>query len=305
MDRMAVGVLGAGTIGIGWAAVAVAHGVDARLWDPAPGAAERALACLGPLVADARRAGGVAAAPGEATVANNVGEAVHGVALVQENGPEDLTVKRSTFQKVEEAAPPGAVIASSSSTLTATEMQAGLARPGRVIVGHPFNPPHLIPLVEVIPGSATHPEAVERAVAIYRAMGRSTVALRREVPGHVANRLQAALWREAVNLMLEGVTDAADIDLVVTESIGLRWSVAGPNATFHMAGGADGMTHFLEHLGSAFQAVWDDLGTPRLDGPTRERIVQLTSVLGDTGILARKRDDALVAFLKARCMPRR
>src|SRR5205085_1341328 len=222
-------------------------------------------------------------------------------AFVQENGPERIDLKQDLYRRLDGLLPPDVIIASSSSGLTMSEIQSGcLSHPERCVIGHPFNPPHLVPLVEVVGGAITGPEAISRALAFYTAIGKQPIHIRREVPGHVANRLQAALWREAVHLVAEGVASVADVDTAISEGPGLRWALMGPHLTFHLAGGEGGMAHFLEQLGPPLESWWDDLGSPRLTPEVRDALS--TGVAAETGgrdirALAAERDQFLVDLL--------
>jgi ketoreductase RED1 len=179
-------------------------------------------------------------------------------------------------------------------------MAARMQRPGRLIVGHPFNPPHLVPLVEVVPSSTTDAAVVERAVGFYRSLGKRPQVLSREIPGFVANRLQAALFREAVHLVVEGVVTEQQLDAIVTSSIGMRWAVAGPFETFHLGGGPGGLPDFLHHLGPALDALWKALGDASLDPPTVATLTAQASGFGaPVDELAARRDDGELRLMKA------
>src|SRR5262249_10542268 len=145
--------------------------------------------------------------------------------------------------------------------------------PERCVIGHPFNPPHLIPLVEVVGGNKTGPAAIETALAFYHAIAKRPIHIRREVAGHVANRLQAALWREAVSLAANGVASVADVDTAISDGPGLRWALMGPHLTFHLAGGTGGIGHFLDQFAGPMQSWWADLGQPRLTAETAKALV--------------------------------
>lgn len=264
-----VGVIGAGTIGMGWVTLFRAAGLGVRVTDPRPDLAEtvhRGLYAFAPAlpggpVDPAALAEGVDVVP-------DVAAAVAGVDVVQENGPEDVATKRDLFATVERAAPAGALLLSSTSGLLPDDIGSAMAEPGRVVIGHPFNPPHVLPLVEVVGGQRTTPEQVDAAADFYRSVGRTPVVLRKAVPGFAANRLQAALFRECVHLVRHGVLDMADVDAVVTGSIGPRWAVVGPFLAFHLGGGPAGLRHMLAHLGPGMQRLWRDLGDPHLDQDT-------------------------------------
>jgi carnitine 3-dehydrogenase len=260
-----VAVVGTGVIGASWAALFLAHGLDVVATDPAPGAEER-------LRADVAATG--LAAPDRLTFVGDVAEAVADADFVQENGPEREDVKHAVFAALDAAARPDVVLASSSSGMLPTAIaKACAAHPERVLVGHPFNPPHLLPLVEVVPGEKTGEPAVDQAMAFYTALGKKPIRLRHELPGHVANRLQAALWREAYSLVDRGVATVADIDTAIANGPGLRWAVLGPFAVQHLSGGPGGIAHMLEHLGPLTEALWRDMGDPSLTPELVAKIV--------------------------------
>ncbi|MFJ7219048.1 3-hydroxyacyl-CoA dehydrogenase NAD-binding domain-containing protein [Amycolatopsis sp. NPDC098790] len=255
-----VAVVGTGVIGVSWAKLFLAHGLDVVATDPAPGAEERLRSALD----DTERLRFVAE-PGEAAAAAD---------FVQENGPEREDVKHTLFAVLDEAARPDVVLASSSSGLLPSAIARGCPRhPERVVVGHPFNPPHLIPLVEVVPGRDTAPGVVDRAVAFYTSVGKRPIRLAREVPGHVANRLQAALWQEAYSLVERGIATVADIDTAIANGPGLRWAVLGPFVNQHLSGGAGGLAHVLAHLGPPTEEWWRDLGRVHLTPELAETLV--------------------------------
>ncbi|MFD8594313.1 3-hydroxyacyl-CoA dehydrogenase NAD-binding domain-containing protein [Kitasatospora sp. NPDC059646] len=249
---MKVAVVGAGVIGASWTTLFLTHGHEVVATDPAPGAERRLRAA-------------VTADQGRLSFTPDLAEAVADAGFVQENGPERPELKDEVFAVLDAAAPAGTVLASSSSGLLPSRIQqACAAHPERVLVGHPFNPPHLVPLVEVVPGARTSEAAVERAVDFYRGLGRRPIRLRRELPGHVANRLQAALWREAYSLVEQGAASVADIDTAIAHGPGLRWALLGPFLNQHLSGGPGGIAHVLEHLGPPMEEWWADLGAPRL-----------------------------------------
>jgi carnitine 3-dehydrogenase len=260
-----VAVVGTGVIGASWAALFLAHGLDVVATDPAPGAEER-------LRADVAATG--IAEPDRLTFVADVAEAVADADFVQENGPEREDVKHAVFAALDAAARPDVVLASSSSGMLPSAIaKACAAHPERMLVGHPFNPPHLLPLVEVVPGEKTDEAAVDQAMAFYTALGKKPIRLRHELPGHVANRLQAALWREAYSLVDRGVATVADIDTAIANGPGLRWAVLGPFAVQHLSGGPGGIAHMLEHLGPLTEALWRDMGDPSLTPELVAKIV--------------------------------
>ncbi|RSD20889.1 3-hydroxyacyl-CoA dehydrogenase NAD-binding domain-containing protein [Amycolatopsis eburnea] len=257
-----VAVVGTGVIGASWAKLFLAHGLDVVATDPAPGAEEQLRTALEGTALDRLR------------FVPDAGEAAAAADFVQENGPEREDVKHALFAVLDEAARPDVVLASSSSGLLPSVIARGCPRhPERVVIGHPFNPPHLIPLVEVVPGRDTAPEVVDRAVAFYTSVGKRPIRLAREVPGHIANRLQAALWQEAYSLVERGVATVADIDTAIAYGPGLRWAVLGPFANQHLSGGAGGLAHVLAHLGPPTEEWWRDLGRVHLTPELAETLV--------------------------------
>ncbi len=303
-----VAVIGAGTIGASWAAYFLARGLIVRASDPAPAAEgfmRRFIETAWPAL---RRLGGSEPMPQTApqdllTFHGEPEAAAEGVQFVQENAPEREALKRALLSRLDAALPETVIIASSSSGLLMTNLQADCIHPGRCVIGHPFNPPHLVPLVEIVAGERTAAATVERALEIYRALGKRPIHIRREVPGHVANRLQAALWREAVHLVAEGVASVADIDAAISEGPGLRWALMGPHLTFHLAGGAGGIDHFLDQFAGPMESWWDALGRPRLDAAVRSKIAAgIAAEAAGRSIeeLAAERDRLLVELLAIR-----
>ena len=297
-----VAVVSTGVIGASWAAHFLAHGLDVVATDPAPGAEERLradVAAVWPTLAPVD-----GASPERLTFTADPGEAVADADFVQENGPEREDVKHALFAVLDAAARPDVVLASSSSGLLPSVIARGaVAYPERVLVGHPFNPPHLIPLVEVVPGEKTSEQAVEAATAFYSAVGKRPIRLRQEVPGHIANRLQAALWQEAYSLVERGVATVADIDTAISQGPGLRWAVLGPFANQHLSGGPGGIAHILEHLGPPTEKWWRDLGQVTLTPDLVATLVagvdeELDGV--DPAELVGRRDAVLQALLAAK-----
>jgi carnitine 3-dehydrogenase len=283
-----VAVIGAGVIGASWASCFLAHGHDVCAADPAPGAE-----------ASLRQAAG--ASPDRLTFMTSAEDAAASADFVQENGPERLDVKRDLFARLDAAAAPHVVLASSSSTLIMSEVQDACAHPGRVLLGHPFNPPHLIPLVEVCGGRDTTERAIVSAMAFYAACGKHPIRLRREMRGHVANRLQAALWQEAFYLVREGVASVADVDAAIAHGPGLRWALLGPFLNLHLSGGPGGIGHMLDHLGPPTEAMWRDLGRVTLDDATKAAVAGgVADVLAtcDLPAVVRQRDAVLGELLR-------
>lgn len=276
---MKIAVIGAGTIGLSWAALFAAHGHEVRVSDPRPDLAD----ALGDL---------------DVHIADSVGEAVRDVDVVQENGPERLDFKRELFARLVAEAPAHALLLSSSSAIPSSEFSADIDG-SRVLIGHPFNPPHIMPLVEVVPNPRTKEEAVQEAVEFYRSLGRVPVVERKEVPGFVGNRLQSALQREAIHLVQEGVVDPAGLDEVVVNSLGLRWAAVGPFLGAHLGGGPGGYRHLATHIGASMDRITP--GQP--DPAATERVIEaVEKAYGDKAYtdLAAERDRKQLAILAAR-----
>jgi len=267
-------VLGTGVIGASWAALFLAHGADVAAHDPAEGAEERLRAAIDAAWPSLEALGMVAERPGRLSVHVRAGDAVEGAEFIQESVPERVEIKHALYAEIEDAVATDAVVASSASGLTLSEMQGGWRDPARFVLGHPFNPPHLIPLVEVMGNEMTAPGVVEAAEAAYAQFGKVTIRVLREVPGHVANRLQAAVWREAIHLVSEGVATVADVDKAMAAGPGLRWAAMGPTMLFHLGAGPGGLEQFCERYAPSFHRWWDDLGDPRLDAATAKAMAE-------------------------------
>lgn len=250
-----VAVLGAGVIGVSWAALFAAHGCRVALYDINPlafAAAEQQLELIRPTLLSL----GLAPDSGHIVFTSNLNDAVSQARVVQECGPDRIQIKQRLWQEVEKSAPADALLLSSSSGITTGLQSKGMKRPESVIIGHPFNPPHLIPLVEVVGGKNTPAELIQRAMSFYASVGKTPVQLHKEVPGFVANRLQAALMREATLLVKWGVVDVNELDTIVTQSIGQRWAINGPFKSFHLGGGRGGFRHFLDQFARGLQLLW-------------------------------------------------
>ncbi len=267
-------VLGAGTIGASWTAWFLARGMSVDVWDPRPEAADyvrRYVADAWPAMA---RIGMVAGASPDAwTFRATPEDAVAGAQFVQENAPERLAVKRELYARIDAALPADAILASSTSGLLMSDIQAGFRSAARMAVGHPFNPPHLIPLVEVVAGKETAPETVRWCLDFYNHIGKKAIWIRKEAAGHLANRLQAALWREAVAAVASGLASVEDVDIAISAGPGLRWAAMGPHMTFHLGGGEGGMTHMLDQFRPAFTAWWATMQTPVLTDEVCAQII--------------------------------
>ena len=227
--KQKVAVVGTGIIGASWATCFLAHGYDVAATDPAPGAEERLRNTVAEQWQAMERIGlSEGASLDRLSFHADQAEAVKDAFFIQESGPERIDIKRATIKRIDAAALPDAIIASSSSGIPTSDVQDAASRPERILLGHPFNPPHLIPLVEVAGGKLTSREFIDRAMQFYTELGKKPIHLQREVPGHIANRLQAALWREAFHLVNEGVASVSDIDAAIAHGPGLRWALRWP-----------------------------------------------------------------------------
>jgi len=303
-DVKRVAVVATGVIGASWAAYFLARGLDVEATDPSPGAEARlrdAVAQHWPTMVRFGLADG--ASPERLRFHARLEDAVAQADFVQENGPERIDIKTDLFRRMDAAAPPATLLASSSSGLAISAVQSGCRHPGRVVLGHPFNPPHLIPLVEVVGGEHTSAEAIERAMAFYNAIGKRPIHVRREVKGHIANRLQAALWREAFHLVEQGVASVADIDTAIAHGPGLRWALMGPFMNLHLSGGAGGIGHLLDHLGGPIEDWWHDLGAPSMTAELKRQVAEgMADELGGrrSADLEAARDTLLLDLIRAK-----
>jgi 3-hydroxyacyl-CoA dehydrogenase len=299
-----IGIVGTGVIGASWAAQYLARGFDVVATDPAPNAE----ANLRKYVQDAwslLKAIGLSpgATPERLTFTTNMKEALSEADLVQENGPERPEFKIKLFADMDDATPADSLIASSSSGITPSVMQSKCKHPERVLIGHPFNPPHIIPLVEVVGGAKTAPEAIQQAMAFYASIGKKPIRLRKEIPGHVANRLQLALYKEVMYLIEQGVLSVADADAAVSWGPGLRWGIMGPSLQWHVGGGAGGIKHFLEGVFDGLAPVLNGLGNPKTTPELKRTIAE--GVLQEAGSrsvqqLAQEENELLVGLLRLR-----
>ncbi|WP_261524505.1 3-hydroxyacyl-CoA dehydrogenase NAD-binding domain-containing protein [Burkholderia multivorans] len=299
MDIQRIAIVGTGVIGASWTAFYLAKGFDVVATDPAPQADARLRESLAAFLGDAADA-----ACARLTFDADLVRTLDGVDFVQENGPERLDLKRALYRQMDDALPAHVPIASSSSGLKMSDIQTACEQhPERCLIAHPFNPPHLIPLVELVGGEATDAAVIERAKAFYDALGKVTIVLNKEMAGHVANRLAAALFREVYHLVGEGVVSVADADKAVAWGPGLRWALMGQCLTYHLGGGAGGIAHFLEHLSGPMTSWWNDLGTPSFDPDVDRKLIDaLRTIQGDRSMqaLAAERDRLLVELIDAR-----
>ena len=303
-----IAVVGTGVIGASWTALFLAKGLQVNAADPAPHAEASLRKFVDSAWPTLRRIG---LAPG-ASQSNlrftpDLAQAVVGADLVQENGPERIEFKQKLYGQLDELLSPEAIIASSSSGLTMSEIQKGVtAYPERCVIAHPFNPPHLIPLVEIVGGAKTSEETIRRATEFYQSIGKQTVRLYKELPGHVANRLQAALAREVYYLVADGVLSAEDVDAALSWGPGLRWGVMGNMMLNHLAGGPGGIEHFFEQFAGPMTASWKSLGSPVLTPDVQKKLIE--SVKAEVGSrtveeLEADRDELLLGLLELRSRP--
>lgn len=299
-----IGIVGSGVIGASWSALFLASGYDVINYDPDPDNASKTKAYIDQAWGSLNDLGLIVdgASPSRIRYVDQVAAAVEGADFIQESVPERIDIKHETYRLMEPALGQDAIVATSSSGLLIKDMQAAWQDPSRFILGHPFNPPHLIPLVELLGNEKTAPDVLDRAAAFYENCGKETIRVMKEVPAHVANRLQAALWREAISLVAEGVASVEDVDKAVTAGPGLRWSVMGPHMLFSLGSGGGGIGTFCDRFGPSFKTWWQTMGTPEL---TPDVIAMLEKGIADEEngrdfkTLAEERDQKLIAAQRA------
>jgi carnitine 3-dehydrogenase len=299
-----IAIVGTGVIGASWAAQYLARGFDVVATDPAPNAE----ANLRMYVDEAwAQLDAIGLSPGASrdrlSFTTDTKAALSEADLVQENGPERPDFKMKLFADMDDATPVDSLIASSSSGITPSVMQSKCKHPDRVLVGHPFNPPHIIPLVEVVGGTKTSPEAIHTAMAFYASIGKKPIHLRKELPGHVANRLQAALYREMLYLIEQGVLSVDDTDVAVSYGPGLRWGVMGQSLQWHLGGGEGGIKHFMDHLMDPLAGMMRVLGTPNITPQLKQTVIDgvLHEAAGRTvAQLATKENEVIIGLLRLR-----
>jgi len=299
-----IAIVGTGVIGASWAALFLAHGLEVIATDPAPNAEENLRKYIDSAWPALEQLGLTSGASKERlSFTAKLSDALKDVDLVQENGPERPDFKIKLFADMDGLTPATTILASSSSGIPIGVSQSQCKHPERCVIGHPFNPPHLIPLVEIVGGEKTSAATIERSIAFYASIGKRPIHVKKEVIGHVANRLQAAIYREIVYLIDQGVLSVTDADAAVSWGPGLRWGLMGPNLLFHLAGGQGGIQHFMEHLAGPMTTWWKDLGNPEFTPGLKEKIVQ--GVLAEAGnqsinALAEERDKLLLGLLALR-----
>jgi 3-hydroxyacyl-CoA dehydrogenase len=303
-----IAIIGTGVIGASWTALFLAKGLQVVATDVAPNA-EAALRRFVETTWPALKRLGLSPGASQSNLKFTAAltQAMAGADLVQENGPERLDFKKKLYGQLDELLPPDVIIASSSSGLTMSEIQSGApAHPERCVIAHPFNPPHLVPLVEIVGGAKTSEETIQRIAEFYTGIGKKTVRLNKEVPGHVANRLQAALAREVYHLVAEGVVSAADVDAALCWGPGLRWGIMGNMLLNHLGGGQGGIEHFFQQFTGPMTAWWKVLGSPVLTPEVQKKLIDsVHAEIGSRSIddLARERDEILLGLLELRTKP--
>jgi 3-hydroxyacyl-CoA dehydrogenase len=299
-----IAIVGTGLIGSSWAALYLARGFDVIATNPRPSAESKLRENVDLAWSDLSVIGlSPGATRDRLTFTSNIKDALSEADFVQESGPELPDFKMKLFAGMDDAAPPDSIIASSSSGITMSVIQSGCKRPERCVIGHPFNPPHMIPLVEVVRGNKTSPQATQHAMAFYTSIGKKPIYLRKEFPGHAANRLQAALYREVVYLIEQGVLSVQEADAVVSWGPGLRWGVMGPNLLWHIGGGEGGIHHFMDTLMDPLFALMKDLGNPQMTAELRETIIKgVMEEAGNRSLekLARDENELLLGLLSLR-----
>src|SRR5213083_1247485 len=299
-----IAIVGAGVIGASWAAEYLARGFDVITTDPGPNAEANLRKYIDEAWKDLTNIGlSKGASRDRLTFTTDMKEALSKADFVQENGPERPDFKMKLFAQMDEVTPVDSLIASSSSGITPSVMQSKSKHPERILVGHPFNPPHIIPLVEVVGGTKTSPEAIQQAMEFYASIGKKPIHLKKELPGHVANRFQAALYREMLYLIQENVLSVEDTDAAVCFGPGLRWGVMGQSLQWHLGGGAGGIKHFMEHLMDPLQGMMQSLGTPIITPELKQTVIDgvMREAAGrSVDQLAQAENQVLVGLLKLR-----
>jgi 3-hydroxyacyl-CoA dehydrogenase len=300
-----IAIIGTGVIGASWTSLFLANGLDVVATDVAPGAEaalKRFVAAAWPALQRLGLAPG--ASQNRLSFTGALKDAVKDADLVQENGPEKIDFKKTLYSQLDELLHPSVIIASSSSGLTMSEIQSACElHPERCVIGHPFNPPHLIPLVEIVGGAKTSEATIQRAAEFYTSIGQRTVRVNKEMPGHVANRLQAALAREVYYLVAEGVVSAADVDTALCWGPGLRWGIMGNMMLNHLGGGPGGIEHFFQQFAGPMTAWWKTLGSPVLTPEVQKKLIDSVHAEAGSrsiGELAAERDEVLLGLIELR-----
>lgn len=299
IDR--IGIVGAGLIGSGWASRCLARNINVIAYDPSPEGEsvirthiENAWHALKKLGFDPKNAG-------QFTFTNNLKELCENVEFIQESAPDSLEIKSRLHQDIDQFANPETIVASSSSGLLPSDIQNNTYHPERIVIGHPFNPVYILPLVEIVCGSQTSEQTAQNAALFYREIGMYPLMVKKEVEGYISDRLQEAIWREALHLVSDGIASTKDIDDAIVYGPGLRWAIMGTCLTFHLAGGEHGMKHMLEQFGPALQLPWTHLKAPELTQALADKMIEGTKSQAEghsVQELERLRDNCLIEILE-------
>src|ERR1700747_1002734 len=299
-----IAIVGTGVIGASWAAEYLARGFDVVATDPAPNAESSLRKLIEEAWKDLTSIGlSKGASRDRLSFTTNMKESLSKADLVQENAPERPDFKMKLYAEMDEVVPVDSLLASSSSGITPSVIQSKCTHPERVVIGHPFNPPHIIPLVEVVGGAKTAPEAVQQAISFYGSIGKKPIHLKKELPGHVANRFQAALYREMLYVIEQGILSVEDTDAAVSYGPGLRWGVMGQSLQWHLGGGAGGIQHFMEHLMDPLAGMMKVLGTPNITPELKQKVVDgVMREAGNRSVdeLAQEENEVIIGSLRLR-----
>jgi carnitine 3-dehydrogenase len=299
-----IAIVGTGVIGASWASYYLSRGFSVIATDPAPNAEAGLRKYVDEAWKILSKTGlSPSASRDRLSFAPSMAQALAKADFVQENGPERPDFKVKLFAEMDDATPPDSIIASSSSGITMDVIQSGCKRPERCVIGHPFNPPHVIPLVEVVGGAKTSPETIEKAMAFYSSIGKKPIRLFKALPGHVANRLQAALYKEVLYLIQQGVLSVADADVAVSYGPGPRWGVMGPSLQWHLGGGSGGIKHFMEHIMGPMETWMKALGTPDITPELKQTVIDaVLQIAGNRSVeqLAAEENEIVTGLLSSR-----
>ena len=299
-DENQIGVVGAGLIGMSWAGLFSAFGYETTVYDPYLKEQYLAHKEINEIWASLDLLFDGLKNKKEVKFSDKIDD-LKSSTFIQENCPEDLSLKQETILKIEKIVSQDTIISSSTSSFMPSELQNSCIRPDRIIVGHPMNPPHLIPVVEVVFGKTFNQEISNRAKSFYYSLQRVPVHIKKEMRGHLANRLTSALYREAVYLVSEGVADVEDVDTVMSNGPGLRLALLGPHMNYHLGGGEGGYRSYLEHLGPSQEARWKTLGQTPLTKDLKEKLIHgIESQNPNMSELKTKRDNGLITILKTK-----
>jgi 3-hydroxyacyl-CoA dehydrogenase len=299
-----IAIVGTGVIGASWAAYYLSKGFSVIATDPAPNAEAGLRKYIDEAWKTLSKNGlSTSASRDRLTFEPSMVQALSKADFVQENAPERPDFKAKLFAEMDDATPPGSILASSSSGITMDVIQSKCKRPERCVIGHPFNPPHVIPLVEVVGGAKTSPQTIEKAMAFYSSIGKKPIRLFKALPGHVANRLQAAIYKEILYLIQQGVLSVADADIAVSYGPGPRWGVMGPSLQWHLGGGPGGIQHFMEHLMGPLEGMMKALGTPDITPDLKQTVAyEVMRIAGNRTVeqLAAEENEVLTELLSSR-----